>query len=79
MHAVSFSTWCRKDGVHETKAVRYRDWNQELLEPVKKTLAEVWQRWEQAVNDCKEILSAYLHGLLDSVRNDLNGRYQKDI
>ena len=73
MRTVSFSAWCRKDGVHETKIVPYRDWNQELLEPVKETLAEVWHRWEQGVSDCKEMFSANFHGLLDGIRDDLSG------
>ena len=73
MHSASFSAFCRKDGVHESRIIPWQDWNQELLKPVKDSVIEFRRRWEEEISDQKESLSATLYGLLDGVRDDLNG------
>ena len=74
MRAASFSAWCRRDGVHETGAQSYMDWNDDLLKAVTKSFGELWPCLQQAFTERKVIFSADLHKLLEGIRDDLHGR-----
>ncbi|GAB1193803.1 hypothetical protein APSETT444_003033 [Aspergillus pseudonomiae] len=48
-HHMTYSAFCRKYGTHSTDAVKYRSWNEELLEGMQTDLEERWESIERWV------------------------------
>ncbi|KNG83860.1 hypothetical protein ANOM_007635 [Aspergillus nomiae NRRL 13137] len=48
-HHMTYSAFCRKYGTHSTGAVKYRSWNEELLEGMQTDLEERWESIERWV------------------------------
>ena len=74
MHHSTFGAWCRRNGVHATKVQKYLDWNYELLEPVVRDAPRIWEPFEGNVELGKERCCLALQAMLDSVRNNLQGK-----
>ena len=75
MHPRSFTAWCRHDGAHKTKKYPHRDWNDELVEPVRKIVGRIFPAFVDELQRCKDDLLERLVLLLDGIRNDLKGTH----
>ncbi|KAK4692237.1 hypothetical protein P7C71_g4926, partial [Lecanoromycetidae sp. Uapishka_2] len=71
MHASSFAAWVRRYGAHKTKKYGYRDWNAELLEPIRHDISRVWKVFEDKMKGCKEGSLSALEEMVDGVRDNL--------
>ena len=72
-HARTIEAFCRHDGAWETGKQSFCNWNAELLKPVVKDLSVAWERFDEALIDCKEKFHSALIALLENIRADLKG------
>lgn len=73
MHHATFAAWCRRDGRYKTVKHPFRDWNDDLLKPVKVTVDEEFPKLNSEIGHCKERILATLLDLLAGIEQDLKG------